>query len=633
MATFPEPYIPDVMQGIRAHQSGYAFGRERRQNALASRAGGLAASGDIGGAANALLEGGDIQGGFAIQDRIRAMAKDADEQQLLKSQRANDAFFRLATVADTPQKWQMAIGQLRQMGVDTAGFDDFGSREMAMARFGQTKDVLGTMLEERKARAIGQALLPQQADPAQADRRPTVGNAMQGWKGAIAGIESAHEKNPYTALGPVVRSGDRAYGKYQVMGANVGPWTREILGQELTPQQFLASPEAQERVFEGKFSQYVQKTGDPSAAASMWFTGRPSAPNAQARNPDGSPLGITGQQYVNQFRAGLGQQNALAPQPAGGLDYEAGIRAAIQQGDLNTAKALLDMARGGADKSRYTASRQGVLDTWTGNIQPLPAGAEGSAAEYGTSPQYIRDPKTGKVRIGQLSKAGGIKLVDVEGDVLPGLDFKDVGTGYIPFEKRTGQQAGPMIPKDLAGAEAQKKVGEATGQAIVDLPKVRGSTAVVVGMIENVQNDPYLASMTGPVQGRLPNLSGSAARVQSKVAQLQGTAFLQAFQEIKGGGAITEVEGAKAEAAKSRLLALNVNDVDYPVALKDFKDEVLRLAQLAEAKARGPGSSAASGQQGGGDPLAQARDAIARGAPRDAVIRRLQENGIDPSGL
>lgn len=33
------------------------------------------------------------------------------------------------------------------------------------------------------------------------------------------------------------------------------------------------------------------------------------------------------------------------------------------------------------------------------------------------------------------------------------------------------------------------------------------------------------------------------------------------------------------------------------------------------------------------DPLAAARDAIARGAPKDAVIKRLRDNGIDPKGL
>jgi hypothetical protein len=33
------------------------------------------------------------------------------------------------------------------------------------------------------------------------------------------------------------------------------------------------------------------------------------------------------------------------------------------------------------------------------------------------------------------------------------------------------------------------------------------------------------------------------------------------------------------------------------------------------------------------DPLGEARAAIAAGAPRDAVIKRLQDNGIDASGL
>lgn len=37
--------------------------------------------------------------------------------------------------------------------------------------------------------------------------------------------------------------------------------------------------------------------------------------------------------------------------------------------------------------------------------------------------------------------------------------------------------------------------------------------------------------------------------------------------------------------------------------------------------------------QGAPDPLAEARDAIAKGAPRDAVIKRLQQSGINPAGL
>ena len=41
-------------------------------------------------------------------------------------------------------------------------------------------------------------------------------------------------------------------------------------------------------------------------------------------------------------------------------------------------------------------------------------------------------------------------------------------------------------------------------------------------------------------------------------------------------------------------------------------------------------TSGAAGQQ---NALASAKAAIAKGAPRDAVIKRLQDAGIDPSGL
>ena len=139
--------------------------------------------------------------------------------------------------------------------------------------------------------------------------------AVAPFASAIAGIETPGESDPYRAKGPVVQSGDRAYGKYQVMGTNVGPWTKELLGREMTPEEFLNDPQAQEKVFAGKFGQYLEKTGNPQDAASMWFTGRPAAQgaNRQARDADGNPLGITGQQYVEKFSAGLTQGG---PQPS-----------------------------------------------------------------------------------------------------------------------------------------------------------------------------------------------------------------------------------------------------------------------------------------------------------------------------
>jgi hypothetical protein len=70
----------------------------------------------------------------------------------------------------------------------------------------------------------------------------------------------------------IQKTGDRAYGKYQVMGTNVAQWTKEALGRPMTPDEFLGNPDAQEAVFKHKFGQYSAKYG-PEGAARAWFAG------------------------------------------------------------------------------------------------------------------------------------------------------------------------------------------------------------------------------------------------------------------------------------------------------------------------------------------------------------------------
>ena len=78
-----------------------------------------------------------------------------------------------------------------------------------------------------------------------------------------------------TPSGPKQQSGDRAYGRYQVMGSNVGPWTQQVLGQAMSPSDFLNNPQAQDAVFKAKFGQSLQQYNNPADAASVWFSGRP----------------------------------------------------------------------------------------------------------------------------------------------------------------------------------------------------------------------------------------------------------------------------------------------------------------------------------------------------------------------
>jgi len=72
------------------------------------------------------------------------------------------------------------------------------------------------------------------------------GGGILGWLGSLFGSGAANDNVPlsaaakavqsiesggnYSALGPLLSSGDRAYGAYQIMGANIGPWTKSALG-------------------------------------------------------------------------------------------------------------------------------------------------------------------------------------------------------------------------------------------------------------------------------------------------------------------------------------------------------------------------------------------------------------------
>jgi hypothetical protein len=123
---------------------------------------------------------------------------------------------------------------------------------------------------------------------------------MSGYQSAIASIES-RGSGGYAAKGPVTSSGDRAYGKYQIMGNNIGPWSQAALGKTLSIQEFMASPDAQDAIFNHRFGQYVKQYGNPQDAASAWLTGRPLATGGNARDLNGT----SGAEYARRFTAAL----------------------------------------------------------------------------------------------------------------------------------------------------------------------------------------------------------------------------------------------------------------------------------------------------------------------------------------
>ena len=145
---------------------------------------------------------------------------------------------------------------------------------------------------------------------------------------AIAGIESGGAKDPYRLMGARTRTGDRAIGKYQIMGANVPSWTEAALGQRMTPEEFRNDPAAQEATARHRFTQYADKYGDEGAARA-WYAGEGGMKNLGATDVHGR-LTVGG--YGQDFMRRMGGPGAVAGAPPGSRESIAAIVTQAPQG-------------------------------------------------------------------------------------------------------------------------------------------------------------------------------------------------------------------------------------------------------------------------------------------------------------
>ncbi|RVP83691.1 hypothetical protein CN096_36235, partial [Sinorhizobium meliloti] len=214
---------------------------------------------------------------------------------------------------------------------------------------------------------------------------PASGGASGGsgsYRDAIASIESAGSGD-YRAVGPTHPKMGRALGRYQIMEANVGPWSREVLGREVTPDEFMANPQLQDAIFDGKFNSYVQKFG-PEGAAQAWFAGPGGVGKTNRKDSLGTDVGT----YGRKFMSALGPQ-AQQPTEVASLNPAAGMPPQTATGAVNA------MAAGGgaviADESQYSPEDRARLAALRG---PAPSSVpySGPGARIDT-PTAIYDDK------------------------------------------------------------------------------------------------------------------------------------------------------------------------------------------------------------------------------------------------
>ena len=423
------------------------------------------------------------------------------------------------------------------------------------------------------------------------------------WANAIASIES-QGSGGYSAVGPTTQKGNRAYGKYQVMDFNIPAWTEKHLGQRLTPDQFLQSPEAQEAVFKGEFGSYVSKYGNPQDAASAWFTGQPQSQGGNRSDV----LGTTGSGYVNKFNNALGTgatstggQPMMQPEQKpkgllGGLfsdpDKRARLAMALEGMTLNPNQGMMASLQGGiqqrgedrkeaAAEAKQLAQRNKTAEFLLANgredlaglvSQNIISGSDAAkimtTASKDTSTSAMKNyneyqrilaekgPEAAKQFLSTI-KSGGVTVntgdSSLYGKAPEGTVWaKDAKGDHIMEETApgSGKFRPAVLPLEGSNPEARAaKLAEAERKRIVNAD----SAFDAITLIDDIYNDPALPSVTGMIQGRAPALSQDGTDLVVKIDQLKGKAFLQAFETLKGGGQITEREGLAATKAIARL--------------------------------------------------------------------------------
>lgn len=194
--------------------------------------------------------------------------------------------------------------------------------------------------------------------------------------------------------------------------------------------------------------------------------------------------------------------------------------------------------------------------------------------------------KTGKIEAVTSSNKGTVKRLELPEDfeLSEKLHQVDTATGTRMIGGTTHGPVGADVPKNLADAEAEKKRGEALQVAKGALPGVETQTRRLLDTIEKLDKHEARQRFTG-YTGYLPTLRTTSNDYEALQKQVQGGTFLQGFGDLRGGGAITEIEGLKAEAALTRLAQVAPSDEGYQAALDDARRTFKEIRNNARVRA------------------------------------------------
>lgn len=248
---------------------------------------------------------------------------------------------------------------------------------------------------------------------------------------------------------------------------------------------------------------------------------------------------------------------------------------------------LLAAVLPGLTKDKSQVVNEQLIDSKSGRV----IADYRDAGKKGAQVTQIGESEDGVKIYGQWDPASNAyRRINADGSLGPVMGADGGGSSAAPAPAATppaptvGGVPPGVNPKEFRKAQAEAQ-GKSRGAAIEALPEVLRSSDKLVRDIDALTNHESLNKIIGPVDGRTPDWLPPSRDAVARLAEIQGQTFLQAYNALRGGGAITEKEGEKASAALARLNDRTISEPAFRAALKELRDEVIRMTQVARERA------------------------------------------------
>jgi hypothetical protein len=365
-------------------------------------------------------------------------------------------------------------------------------------------------------------------------------------------------------------------------------------------------------------------------------------------------LGLTGTQQIDQFdktrESNRKDANSAfkadgTPNP-GYQSYEQSLRAVAPTINIGAREAASDnqgwqfmtdptngkQFRANA-RTGQTVDLSGAPYT-PGGVAKLPGGASSTSAPLSPdqakffADQVLAGDKSPFTGLGRnkeaLSQLRDAVATEAAARGLKGSDLAAINAqfaGSLQEERTVGQRAGAIA----VSSQEAKGVAGLVNDAYAKLPRTEFKPFNQLASL-------YADQTNSPEQGAAYMADFSLVTAYARALNPQGVP-----READIGIATKMLNGADSIEKHTAVVNQMLKEIDtiQTATGKARIDTINRIrgqGGLPAASAQPP-AQAAPQNGAGNDPLSQARDAIAKGADRNAVIQRLKQNGINPGGL